>query len=202
MTGKASLVVSTKTLRPDEAIAVPAARPMLDTEALEAFLLACRPSVTVLSIDGLDGYLTAILIGPKFIDPRLWLARLLGEATLLAEADTREHLALQAVVHHHNRLSATFSDQPDRYRPMFRPHRDGGLDPLYWWLGFAAAIELAPRAWKKVTDPRQPGRALFDPIYTATSGNGSVPGGTTEVVAKAVLDIRQHFQEQRRKSMR
>jgi hypothetical protein len=60
----------------------------------------------------------------------------------------REHLALQAVVHHHNRLSATFSDQPDRYRPMFKPHREVGLAPPPWWLGFTAGIELAPRFWK------------------------------------------------------
>ena len=150
----------------------------------------------------LDGYLTAILIGPKFIDPRLWLGRLLGEPALIADADTREHLALQAVVHHHNRLSTTLSELPDHYRPMVKPHRGGGIDLLDWGLGFISGIELAPRPWKKVTDPRQPGRALFEPILTLTIGSRAAPPSAAEEVARAVLDIRQLFQEQRRKSMR
>ena len=106
------------------------------------------------------------------------------------------------MVHHHNRLSAIFANQPDHYRPMGKPHRDGGLDLGEWGLGFIVGIELAPRPWKKVTDPRQPGRALFEPILTLTVGSGAVPQSAAEEVARAVLDIRQLFQEQRRKSMR
>jgi uncharacterized protein len=30
-------------------------------------------------LDALDGYLTAVLIGPKLIDPPIWLGQLLGE---------------------------------------------------------------------------------------------------------------------------
>ena len=85
---------------------------------------------------------------------------------------------------------------------MVRPHRDGGINLLDWGLGFISGIELAPRPWKKVTDPRQPGRALFEPILTLTIGSWAVPPSAAEEVARAVLDIRHLFQEQRRKSMR
>ena len=111
MTGnKPMLTVNTTTAGSAQAVAVPQSRPMLEPGELEEFLLTCRPSVPVLSVDGLDGYLTALLIGPKFIDPRLWLGRLFGEQALIAEADTRDHLAIQAVVAHYNRLSVTLSD--------------------------------------------------------------------------------------------
>ena len=153
---------------PKKADAAPTTKPMAP-EAFEAYLLARRPRPPVLTIDGLDGYLTALIIGPKFIDPRLWLTALVGDTAIMAEADTAEHAAIQAVVAHHNRLSTTLSEQPKLYRPKFRPHRDGGYDPLFWWLGFAAGIQLAPRPWKKITDPRQPGRALFEPVYSAQS---------------------------------
>jgi uncharacterized protein len=202
MTGKPDLMVSRTMARPGEALAAPVTKPMLAPEALEAYLLARRPHPPVLTIDGLDGYLTALIIGPKFIDPRLWLAALIGDRALMAASETTEHAAIQAVVAHHNRLSMTLSEQPKLYRPMFKPHRDGGHDPLFWWLGFAAGIQLAPRPWKKVTDPRQPGRALFEPIYDAPSGSGPVPDSTVVAVAKAVIAIREYFMPQRVRSSR
>ena len=63
-------------------------------------------------------------------------------------AQSRDHLTVQAVVAHYNRLSVTLSDHADQYRPMFKPHREGGVDTLYWWLGFTAGIELDCRSWK------------------------------------------------------
>ena len=125
---------STAPARPklEEPIPVPPPRPMLDPVALEAFLRTCRPSVTVLSIEGLDGYLAALLIGPKFIDPRLWMARLFGEAALLADADTQEHLAIQAVAHHHNRLSALQADPYCGSVFIFRSKRMDRLKLLVW----------------------------------------------------------------------
>ncbi|RVN77598.1 YecA family protein, partial [Sinorhizobium meliloti] len=48
------------------------ARPKLDDKAFEAFIRARRPASPIWSMSGLDGYLTALIIGPKFIDPRKW----------------------------------------------------------------------------------------------------------------------------------
>jgi uncharacterized protein len=203
MTGKPDLLVSRRMPGPkEEAHAAPITKPMLAPEAFEAFLLARRPRPPVLTIDGLDGYLTALIIGPKFIDPRLWLTALVGDTAIMAAADTAEHAAIQTVVAHHNRLSTTLSEQPKLYRPKFRPHRDGGYDPLFWWLGFIAGIQLAQRPWKKVTDPSQLGRALFEPIYSALSGSGPVPESTVVPVAEAVVAIREYFMPQRVKSSR
>ena len=199
MTRRPKLVVDSRTVQAEAPIPVLPPKPRLTDTELEAFLLARRSTMTVVA---LDGTLTAILIGPKFIDPRLWLGRLVGETALIADADTREHLALQAVVHHHNRLSTAFADQPDHYRPMVKPHCDGGIDLLDWGLGFISGIEFAPRPWKKVTDPRQPGRTLFEPILTLAIGSRALPLSAAEEVARAVLHIRQLFQEPRRKSMR
>jgi uncharacterized protein len=188
-------------MRPAQAAAA-APQPRLTAEALEAHLLARRPPAPVSTIDGLDGYLTALIIGPRFIDPRLWMAALLGDTAIMATADTIEHAAIQAVVEHHNRLAKELSEQPELYRPMFRPHRNGGHDPLFWWLGFAVGVQWAPRLWKKVTGPGQPGRALFEPIYDAPSGGRPVPDSTVSAVAKAVIEIRGYFMPQRVKAHR
>jgi uncharacterized protein len=200
MTGKPDLIVSRRMARPGEAPAAPVTKPMLAPEALETYLLARKPHPPVFTIDGLDGYLTAIIIGPKFIDSRLWLAALVGDTAIMAAAETTERVAVQAIVERHNRLSKTPSKRLKLYRPMFKPHRDGGYDPLFWCLGFTAGIQLAPRPWKKGTDPRQPGRALIEPIYDAPSEAGPVPDSTVVTVAKAVIAIREYFMPQRVKS--
>ncbi|MBP2233487.1 uncharacterized protein J2847_006826, partial [Azospirillum agricola] len=148
-----------------------APKPMLDTSDLEAYLRARGRVAPVSRLDALDGYLTAVLIGPKFIDPSIWLGQLLGERVLLAAEETREHRAIQAVAHHHNRLSETMAQLPYLYRPQLPPHRNGGLDPMFWSLGFLAAIRLAPRAWKSVTNPDKPEHAAFqvlDPMLFGT----------------------------------
>jgi uncharacterized protein len=53
------------------------ARPKLDDQAFEAFIRGRRPPSPIWSMSGLDGYLTAFIIGSKFIDPRQWIPELL-----------------------------------------------------------------------------------------------------------------------------
>lgn len=58
------------------------ARPKLDDKAFEAFIRARRPVSPIWSMSGLNGYLTALIIGPKFIDPRQWIPELTGPEAL------------------------------------------------------------------------------------------------------------------------
>ncbi|MDX0488644.1 UPF0149 family protein, partial [Sinorhizobium medicae] len=66
-------------------------RPKLDDEAFEAFIRARRPASPIWSMSGLDGYLTALIIGPKFIDPRQWIPELTGPEALNLPMETTEH---------------------------------------------------------------------------------------------------------------
>lgn len=177
-------------------------KPMLDAAALEAYLRARGPAAPVSCLDGLDGYLTAVLIGPKLLDPQLWLGRLLGDHALLAAETTREHLAIQAVVDHHNRLSETLSQFPYLYRPRFALHRAGGLDPMFWSLGFLAGTRLAPRSWKSVTDPDKPEHVPFQALEPVLFGTAAIAEANVPAVARGILDLREHFKARRYKSRR
>ena len=66
------------------------ARPKLDDEAFEAFIRARRPVSPIWSMSGLDGYLTALIIGPRFIDPRQWIPELTGPDALNLPMETTE----------------------------------------------------------------------------------------------------------------
>ncbi|WP_028749711.1 UPF0149 family protein, partial [Rhizobium mesoamericanum] len=57
-------------------------RPKLDDDAFEAFIRRRRPPSPIWSMSRLDGYLTALIIGPRFIDPRQWIPELTGPDAL------------------------------------------------------------------------------------------------------------------------
>ncbi|WP_367142522.1 UPF0149 family protein [Mesorhizobium sp.] len=59
---------------------------MLDDAAFETFLHKQRPHPPVFGMDGLDGYLTALIIGARFIDPRQWIGLFAGEQALMASS--------------------------------------------------------------------------------------------------------------------
>lgn len=190
------------TAKPVANAATAAPKPMLGTEDLEAYLRSRGRTAPVSRRDGLDGYLTAVLIGPKFIDPQIWLGHLLGEHALLAAEESREHLAIQAVVHHHNRLSETMAQFPYLYRPHLPPHHAGGLDPIFWSLGFLTATRLAPRAWKTVSNLDKPEHATFQTLYPLLVGTTPITESDVPTMAKGILDLREHFKTRRNRSMR
>lgn len=190
------------TAKPAANAATVALKPMLGTEDLEAYLRARGRAAPVSRLDGLDGYLTAVLIGPKFIDPQLWLGHLLGDHALLCAEDTQEHRAIQAVAAHHNRLSETMAQFPYLYRPQLPPHQDGGLDPTVWSLGFLMATRLAPRAWKTVSNPDKPEHATFQALHPLLIGTAPVTEADVPAMAKGIIDLREYFKARRNRSMR
>ncbi|WP_260684830.1 UPF0149 family protein [Rhizobium laguerreae] len=83
------------------------ARQKLDDEAFEAFIRGRRPASPIWSMSGFDGYLTALIIGPKFIDPRQWIPELTGPDALNLPMETTEHQAVQTIVAEYNRIDET-----------------------------------------------------------------------------------------------
>ncbi len=71
---------------------------MLDDASFEAFLNKRRPHAPVFSMDGLDGCLTVLIIGPRFIDPHQWIPLFACERALMALEGTTEALAVLTLV--------------------------------------------------------------------------------------------------------
>ena len=92
------------------------ARPKLDDEAFEAFIRARRPVSPIWSMSGLDGYLTALIIGPRFIDPRQWIPELTGPDALNLPMETTEHRAVQTIVAEYNRTHPVVQSDREQRR--------------------------------------------------------------------------------------
>ena len=189
MTARPSLERVTQRIGPGETLAPLSPKPMLTRPALEAWLHERVRVAPASDVSGLDGYIAAIVIGPKFIDPRDWIGAIAGADALMAAEGTREHLAVQAIVAHYNQVSQTLFDRPALYRPIFLTPPAG---TVFWSLGFTEGVLLAKRAWQKVTHPDGPAHSLIEPMNKVLDQH-ETPADAAEVVGKCVADIRTYF---------
>lgn len=189
MTARPRLEHVTQRIGPGEKLASPPPKPMLSRPALEAWFRERERVAPVSDVSGLDGYIAAIVIGPKFIDPRDWIGSIAGADALMAAEGTRDCLAIQAIVAHYNRVSQTLFDRPALYQPIFLTPPAG---TVFWSLGFTEGVLLAKRAWRKVTHPDEPAHSLIEPMNKVLDQQDT-PANAAEIVGKCVVDIRTYF---------
>lgn len=173
----------------------PAILPALDDGDFAAFLAALRPVPPATSLAGFEGYVTALVVGPRFVDPRRWIPLFAGATALMAPIGTRESAVVQSIAATYNRLSAGMADFPDLYRPRFEPNGDGTSDGLNWVAGFFTAAEHAPRLWQPMLSGHPETGNLIAPIRAAVRPKSTADD--VRGVARAVLDIRDHFMPRR-----
>ncbi|WP_287340116.1 UPF0149 family protein [Mesorhizobium sp.] len=173
---------------------------MLDDAAFETFLHKQRPHPPVFGMDGLDGYLTALIIGPRFIDPRQWIPMFAGEQALMALEGTTEALAVQTLVANYNRISTGLGETPETWRPRFARRNDGSFDPFHWSTAFLLATGYATRLWRPVLRGHAATGDIIAPIRDTTGVNSRLDDAGVATVAKAIVAIRSYFMPKRVKA--
>ena len=175
-------------------------RPMLDEASFVSFLAERRPHPPVLSMDGLDGYLTALIIGPRFIDPRQWIALFVGQTALMASPETPEARAIQTLAANYNRISAALAETPARWHPRFVRRKDARFDPFFWSTGFLLGTGFAPRLWRPVLQGHPDTGDIIAPIRITADAKVLLNETEVAAVIKAVVAIRSHFMPKRTKA--
>ncbi len=133
-------------------------------------LLAQLPSDAAMTLDGLDGYLTALLVGPPALLatwptadwlPLVWGGDGLGgpeEATPFASKRQRKATVVQ-VLRHLRHISEHLTKTPEAWEPIFSMAEQGAdewADARDWCTGFLQAVDLDVEAWGSVwADPAQ-----------------------------------------------
>ena len=136
-------------------------------------LFAHLPSDGAMTLDGMDGYLTALLVGPvplagqKTAD---WLPVIWGGDQEPAPApfvsNQRRKRTTVLVLRHLRSIQEALSGPPDAWEPVFSvaelPGTQGEelADATDWCLGFLAAMDLAPDAWTALNDDPEIGPGL------------------------------------------
>ena len=121
-------------------------------------LLTNLPSDGSMTLDGMDGFLTALLVGPAPIGASsAWLPTIWGGDQEPAPApfasNQKRKRTTVLVLRHLRSIEAALSGPPDAWEPVFSvaevpgTHGEELADATDWCMGFLAAMDLAPDAW-------------------------------------------------------
>ena len=136
-------------------------------------LLTTLPSDGSMTLDGMDGYLTALLVGPPLlgtIPSADWLPLVWGgdeePAPAPFQSNQKRKRTTVLVLRHLRSIEAALSTAPEAWEPVFSvaelPGTQGEelADATDWCMGFLAATDLAPEAWAPLFADAELGPAL------------------------------------------
>jgi uncharacterized protein len=171
--------------------------PLSDDE-LQAFddLLRALPTDAAMNIEGMDGYLTALLVGPPLLDrlrtaqwlPAVWGGD--GEGGAPFASNQKRKRATVLVLRHLQSIACQLHDAPDAWQPIFSVAEVEGrewADAEDWCIGFLYAVALDPDGWGLRFDDPALGPALR-PI--AELGGDEAELSAAEVERLADLEYR------------
>ena len=131
-------------------------------DELDDWLGRRRTGIT--DIIELEGFLTAIVIGPNTINPTLWLPKVWGgrKPKFVNIDELNRFVALVMALY--NDLVLTFDQAPETFRPTFyetKVDRRRIIIVDEWCWGFLKGMRLDPKGWKRL---KQENPELLKPI--------------------------------------
>ena len=139
-----------------------------ELEELDQFLLSDVPSEEAMLIDALDGYLTAIVVGPRTVMPSQWLPGVWGSTDSDSpkfETLEQGQRILTLIMRHMNGIVWSLQHDPDEFDPMFSTVKYPGIKRGYkdgemWANGFMEGIALIRQDWQPLFDDPAMVRAI------------------------------------------
>jgi uncharacterized protein len=137
-------------------------------------LLLKLPADAAMTLDGMDGYLTALLVGPKALLSTLpsaeWLPWIWGGDSESGSEDAapfpskrQKKSTVVMVLRHLRHIAEQLNKHPDDWEPIFSVAEKGAqewADGRDWCAGFLQAVDLLPSAWDGVFEDAELGPAL------------------------------------------
>ena len=148
--------------------------PLSDEEQdeLDQFLLSDATSDETMTLDMLDGYLTAIAIGPTTLLPSDWLPGVWGpeeEDTPHFETMDQAQYVFDLILRHYNGIIWSLQGDANAFEPVWDtvaypddPHEYIEGEP--WALGFMQGVSLCRQDWQPLFDDLQ-GQAWLRPLH-------------------------------------
>jgi uncharacterized protein len=132
-------------------------------------LLQAVPNDAAMNVEGLDGYLTGLLVGPVALDtwrtaewlPAAWGGD--GEGGAPFSSGKQRKRATVLVLRHLQSIHCQLRDHPEHWQPVFsvaEVDEQEVVDAEDWCIGFLQAVALAPDAWEPLFDDPQLGAVL------------------------------------------
>lgn len=148
--------------------------PLTESELneLDRFLASPATSDEVMMLDTLDGYLTALTLGPAELPTETWLPSIWGPAAddvpEFKDADQAQRIT-DLIMRHRDGIAWALDYAPDDIDPIFDTvsYQDKSrefLDGEMWAYGFLEGIARARAAWQPLFADQQ-AMAALTPIY-------------------------------------
>lgn len=116
---------------------------------LDDFLSSGNIADTSMDFATLEGFLTAIAIGPRIVRPSDWLPWVWdmqdGETTPDFSGEQEANQVMSLIFRHYNAIVSIFSTNPESFEPIFWEGRQWGV--AEWCEGFLTGFQFAEKEW-------------------------------------------------------
>ena len=150
--------------------------PLTDEELdeLGEFLLSAATPDDAMDISMLDGFLTALAIGPNNLPPSEWMPVVWGGEMAWQTREQAERV-IGLVFRHANDIVFHLRDEPDSFEPLlYEEEHEGAVVPLIdeWCAGFVAGMALDEEGWRPLIESEE-GDELLHAILLFGSAAGA-----------------------------
>jgi uncharacterized protein len=141
-----------------------------------------------MALSNLDGFLTAVAIGPDRIKPSEWLPRIWGDETPEFLSEEEANRVIGTILGRYNQIITQLRDDPDRYQPLIRQNEHGQVIARDWVAGFMDGVALRFHGWQALLKSKEY-RNDFAPIAVhLTDAQGNSPLNPEEENVKALIE--------------
>lgn len=144
--------------------------PPIDLEALDRYLGSDTSPDDCMLLSDLDGFLTAIVVGPELIPPSEWLPVIWGGEEPEFESEAEMRTIIGTIMGRYNQIAACFDSDSDGFDPIFLEAPGGEVIAADWAAGFVDAVRLRPVAWQPLINHRR-AKLLLIPIMLLGDGS-------------------------------
>jgi uncharacterized protein len=145
-----------------------------DLTTLDEFLMSDRSTEDSMMLSDLDGFLTAVAIGPKIIMPSEWLPHIWRGEMPAFKDDAEIQAVLGAIMARYNDILRNLDQDEPVCEPIYW-HAKNGLEIAGDWAeGFLEGVALRRKAWEPIFADPDAGIAML-PIMALCSDEHGDP---------------------------
>jgi uncharacterized protein len=160
----------------------------MSLQELDEFLTSDSAPDRSMALSNLDGFLTAVAIGPDRIKPSEWLPRIWGDETPEFLSEEEANRVIGTILGRYNQIITQLRDDPDRYQPLIRQNEHGQVIARDWVAGFMDGVALRFHGWQALLKSKEY-RNDFAPIAVhLTDAQGNSPLNPEEENVKALIE--------------
>lgn len=120
-------------------------------------------------LSDLDGFLTAVAIGPELIMPSEWLPYIWGGDSPGFQSEDQAQRVLGAIMGRYNEILDVLAHEPEAFEPiLYENRKTGETIAADWAEGFLIGVQLRAGAWKALFNSED--ALCFAPIAAFTPG--------------------------------